>query len=1070
MKVAASAIVQAESGRVSHGSGSGSQHQHDGSFAQTFCRSICKSQGDSPPPASSLQATRATPSHGTSVAMPSAGRAAAALPSTAPSALPERARSHSAERPEAGGEETLDVLERRATAEHDANSQSHDRRQPVWCSASGTRECGAPAPSPLPAGAASATADGELAFPPAASVTGYAGGHARPAAGAPTGAEPTAASVRHLAAVGSPPVATQTTSRGHTYFVAAGRTSSIPADATPASEAAATAVLAATTDGTRLTTSLATPVEAIDRITPFAGVGTDCTPFLTQPSEHAPFPAMNTATTAVTTTTTATAIVPSSRASVARPARVFAIPLEALEPEPANPFGRSGMDTRPPRTPRAERAPVAAATTPTTAAANTTTTIVTAHAPTTMVARPARVFAIPLEASEPESVGTDSSPPGGPHVLRAPVAATPFGGFGTDSPPHLPTRASHAPVATTVPTATTDGAKPARVLATQTAIPVPTSETTRLVRNFAASAATSESQPATPFAGFGTDSPPHFSPHVSRAPVAATPFAGFGTDSPPQLPTRASHAPVATTVPTATTDGAKPARVLATQTAIPVPTSETTRLVRNFATSAATSESQPATPFAGLGTDSPPPGTHRAKHAPVAATVPNATADGARPAHVFARRPAVPTTAAEGTRATGASNRSSPAESTPARHRLASSPSDASAAVASPPAAAPVGNIASAAGQLTQPESFTQPAGLAPSSLPSIAPSAHSTAARSTEVPLAATGAREASGGNWGGPSVPKPLQGATGPLSRTVKPAPAGPPISTPTTAPPAPPAAETNALVAPAGQAPAQAGARSKETSAEEPARAQDGTDSPSEEASAWLAASVAAPNLPSPSSQTHHLRPAEIASVTEHVHAPRTDQGKQPLQAPAGFASIPLAHGQDGLRADAQATATVTQAPLQVTLPVPAPTASTPTSAPPTEPRAATHLPAHAASLAAQVTRDDGLSVTVLPHAAHMSIESPDGDLALHLRVRQGSAEISLGGSMAHLFATRAPEARAALASEGLALGRFDSGQQDGGQPGQPAPETPEFSGETPASYRPTQGSALPAPTEGRIHVTA
>ena len=972
MKVAATAIVQAESGRVSHGSGSGSQHQHDGSFAQTFCRSICKSQGDSPAPASSLQATRATPSHGTSVAMPSAGRAAAALPSTAPSALPERARSHSAERPEAGGEETLDVLKRRATTEHDANSQSHDRRQPVCCSASGTRECGAPAPSPLPAGAASATADGELAFPPAASVTGYAGGHARPAAGAPTGAEPTAASVRHLAAVGSPPVATQTTSRGHTYFVAAGRTSSIPADATPASEAAATAVLAATTDGTRLTTSLATPVEAIDRITPFAGVGTDCTPFLTQPSEHAPFPAMNTATTAVTTTTTATAIVPSSRASVARPARVFAIPLEALEPEPANPFGRSGMDTRPPRTPRAERAPVAAATTPTTAAANTTTTIVTAHAPTTMVARPARVFAIPLEASEPESVGTDSSPPRGPHVLRAPVAATPFGGFGTDSPPHLPTRASHAPVATTVPTATTDGAKPARVLATQTAIPVPTSETTRLVRSFTASAATSESQPATPFAG--------------------------------------------------------------------------------------------------LGTDSPPPGTHRAEHAPVAATVPNATADGARPAHVFARRPAVPTTAAEGTRATGASNRSSPAESTPARHRLASSPSDASAAVASPPAAAPVGNIASAAGQLTQPESFTQPAGLAPSSLPSIAPSAHSTAARSTEVPLAATGAREASGGNWGGPSVPKPLQGATGPLSRTVKPAPAGPPISTPTTAPPAPPAAETNALVAPAGQAPAQAGARSKETSTEEPARAQDGTDSPSEEASAWLAASVAAPNLPSPSSQTHHLRPAEIASVTEHVHAPRTDQGKQPLQAPAGFASIPLAHAQDGLRADAQATATVTQAPLQVTLPVPAPTASTPTSAPPTEPRAATHLPAHAASLAAQVTRDDGLSVTVLPHAAHMSIESPDGDLALHLRVRQGSAEISLGGSMAHLFTTRAPEARAALASEGLALGRFDSGQQDGGQPGQPAPETPEFSGETPASYRPTQGSPLPAPTEGRIHVTA
>ena len=75
-------------------------------------------------------------------------------------------------------------------------------------------------------------------------------------------------------------------------------------------------------------------------------------------------------------------------------------------------------------------------------------------------------------------------------------------------------------------------------------------------------------------------------------------------------------------------------------------------------------------------------------------------------------------------------------------------------------------------------------------------------------------------------------------------------------------------------------------------------------------------------------------------------------------------------------------------------------------------ATHLPAHAASLAAQVTRDEGLSVTVLPHSAHMSIESPDGDSALHLRVRQGSAEITLGGSMAHLFAdTRTRGARGA-----------------------------------------------------------
>jgi hypothetical protein len=103
--------------------------------------------------------------------------------------------------------------------------------------------------------------------------------------------------------------------------------------------------------------------------------------------------------------------------------------------------------------------------------------------------------------------------------------------------------------------------------------------------------------------------------------------------------------------------------------------------------------------------------------------------------------------------------------------------------------------------------------------------------------------------------------------------------------------------------------------------------------------------------------------------------------------------------------------------------------------------------------------------------MAIESSDGDLDLHMRLRQGSAEITVGGSMAHLFDTRAPEARAALAGEGLALGRFDSGQQGGGQQNQPAPETPEAAGESPAAYRPHQIAPAPtAPADGRIHVTA
>lgn len=127
----------------------------------------------------------------------------------------------------------------------------------------------------------------------------------------------------------------------------------------------------------------------------------------------------------------------------------------------------------------------------------------------------------------------------------------------------------------------------------------------------------------------------------------------------------------------------------------------------------------------------------------------------------------------------------------------------------------------------------------------------------------------------------------------------------------------------------------------------------------------------------------------------------------------------------------------------------------------------------AMAAKDTGDDGLDMTVMSHAAHMSIESSDGDLALHLRVRDGSADVTVGGSMAPLFETRAPEARAALASEGLNLGRFDLGQQgsgSGGRQGQPAPERSEHAAEPATPYRQQSNHHEPAPGDGRIHVTA
>jgi hypothetical protein len=945
MKVVAAAIVQAETNRISPDPGGASHHGHDGSFAQTFYRSICK--GDSPPPASLPEAAQGAPSDETSVAMSSVENAAAALPS------------------------------------------GH----------------GVPARSVLPASAASATPEAEFApcFP--AGGASYARGPARPGAGGQKGAEPTAANVDHLAAAGSPTIAAQTTSRGQTWPAVGEETT--PVDATSATDDPATVVLAAMTDGTRLARNFATPLAASEAepATPFGGL-TDGTPFLPQRASHTPV-----ATAAATTT------VPTATAGGARPARVFPIPLAASEPEPATPSGGfatdsppqlpepashapvpltpfGGLTNDPPQlSPRASHAPLAA----------------TLPAATTDRVSPARVFATPTAVSAATSDGTRMAPSfTTPVAASEPEPATPFGGFAMDSTPYLPPPASHTPVAATLPATTACGARQARVF------PIPL--------------AASEPEPASPSGGFATDSPPQLPPPASHAPVPLTPFGGL-TNDPPQLSPRASHAPLAATLPTSTTDKVNPARVFVTPTALPTATSDATRMAPSFATPVAASPPEPASPSGGFATDSPPhlppPASHahvlptpfggltdnpaqlspRASHAPLAATtLPTTAADRASPARVFAIPTAVPAARSDGTRM---------------------APSSAAPAATSPPEPATLFR-----GFATDsPPHLPQPASHAP---------------------------------------VPKPPQGVAGPLSRPARPAPASPPISSPNAAPTAPPAAEPGASVTRAGQALAEPRTRIEKASPEEPARAQDGTYGSSAEPSASLAAFIAVPNFTIPSSP--HLRPGEMASVPEHVQAQRTGEGRATGEAHGASLTTPLAHGQDGLRAEAQATASLTQAPLQVTLPVHAPTASAPTSAPLGDPRGAAHLPAHAASLAAQVARDEGLSMTVLPHAAHMAIESPNGDLALHLRVRQGSAEITVGGSMAHLFETRAPEARAALASEGLALGRFDSGQQDGGQQNQPAPETPERAGEAPAPYRPNHGAPLPTPAEGRIHVTA
>jgi hypothetical protein len=134
----------------------------------------------------------------------------------------------------------------------------------------------------------------------------------------------------------------------------------------------------------------------------------------------------------------------------------------------------------------------------------------------------------------------------------------------------------------------------------------------------------------------------------------------------------------------------------------------------------------------------------------------------------------------------------------------------------------------------------------------------------------------------------------------------------------------------------------------------------------------------------------------------------------------------------------------------------------------------LPTGSAQLVDSVANDPGLSVTVLPHAAHLSIASSAGDLALHVRVRDGNADVNVSGSMAPLFDNKGPEVRTALASEGLSLGSFATDQHGNqqGRPNQHEPPTAEPITPPIPSVRRTTGPAAQhvATDDKRIHVTA
>lgn len=85
-----------------------------------------------------------------------------------------------------------------------------------------------------------------------------------------------------------------------------------------------------------------------------------------------------------------------------------------------------------------------------------------------------------------------------------------------------------------------------------------------------------------------------------------------------------------------------------------------------------------------------------------------------------------------------------------------------------------------------------------------------------------------------------------------------------------------------------------------------------------------------------------------------------------------------------------------------------------------------PAVASVLPAEALQDDSIRGAVMTNAAHLHLETGSmGELGLHVRIREGVAEVRLDGAAAPVLKAREPELREALAAEGVRLGQLAVG---------------------------------------------
>ena len=139
-----------------------------------------------------------------------------------------------------------------------------------------------------------------------------------------------------------------------------------------------------------------------------------------------------------------------------------------------------------------------------------------------------------------------------------------------------------------------------------------------------------------------------------------------------------------------------------------------------------------------------------------------------------------------------------------------------------------------------------------------------------------------------------------------------------------------------------------------------------------------------------------------------------------------------------------------------------------------------PPAAMPLWTQAADDQSLRATLTSDTAHVSLDTgAAGELSLHLRIKDGVTDVRVDGMAAQTMDIRQQDLRAALASEGLTLGTFESGQQsapqhsnvDGRDDAPTSDFVPRGSAANPTGAAPAPKDSQPARTrDGRVHVTA